>query len=60
MGELTSKIKGAANDSAGKVKEVVGEATGNEKLAAEGDAQQLKGDAQKLKGDVQGALGDDV
>ena len=60
MGEMTSKIKGAANDTAGKVKDAIGEATGNEKLEAEGEAQQLKGKAQKLKGDVEGALGDDV
>lgn len=60
MGELTSKITGAANDTAGKVKEAVGDATDNAKLTAEGQTQQLKGKAQKLKGDVEGALGDDV
>jgi len=60
MGEMTSKIKGAANETAGKVKDAVGEATGNDKLEAEGEVQQLKGKGQKLKGDVEGALGDDV
>jgi uncharacterized protein YjbJ (UPF0337 family) len=60
MGELTDKLDAAGNKIAGKVKEVIGSVTGNEKLEAEGDAQQLKGAAQDVKGSVKGALGDDI
>lgn len=58
MGEFTDKLDAAGNKIAGKVKEVIGSVTGNEKLEAEGDAQQLKGSAQDIKGSVKGALGD--
>jgi uncharacterized protein YjbJ (UPF0337 family) len=58
MGEFTDKLDAAGNKIAGKVKEVIGSATGNEKLEAEGDAQQVKGTAQDVKGSVKGALGD--
>ncbi len=60
MGEMTSKLKGAANETVGKVKEAIGDATDNERLEGEGIGQQLRGKAQKVKGDVEGALGDDV
>jgi uncharacterized protein YjbJ (UPF0337 family) len=60
MGELTDKLDAAGNKIAGKTKELIGKATGNEKLEAKGDAQQLKGTAQDVKGSVKGALGDDI
>ena len=60
MGELKDKIKGTANDVAGKVKEAVGEVTGDKETEAEGEVQQVKGSGQKLKGDVKGALGDSI
>lgn len=52
MGSTTDKIKGHANETIGKVKEGVGRATGNEKLEAEGDAQQIKGNVQVGVGKV--------
>ena len=60
MGEFTDKLDAAGNKIAGSVKEGIGKATGNEKLEAEGDAQQLKGTGQDVKGSVKGALGDDI
>ena len=60
MGEFTDKMKAAGNKVAGKVKEEVGDMTDNQKLDAEGKAQQLKGSAQDVKGSVKGALGDDL
>ncbi|WP_267382763.1 MULTISPECIES: CsbD family protein [unclassified Sphingomonas] len=60
MGEFTDKVSAAANKVVGTVKEEIGKATGNEKLEAEGDAQQLKGTGQDVKGSVKGALGDNI
>jgi uncharacterized protein YjbJ (UPF0337 family) len=56
MGEFTDKMSAAGNKVVGKVKEEIGKATGNERLEAEGDAQQLKATAQNVKGDVKGAI----
>jgi uncharacterized protein YjbJ (UPF0337 family) len=56
MSSTTDKIKGAANEAAGKVKQGVGKATGSEKLQAEGAAQELKGKAQGTVGDAKGAV----
>lgn len=60
MGELTDKIKGAANEVAGKVKQAVGNATDRPDIAAEGHAQEAAGEGQNLKGSVKGALGDKI
>ena len=60
MGELNDKAKGLANEAAGNVKQGIGKATDNERLRAEGAAQERKGEAQNLKGKVKGALGDKV
>jgi len=57
MGEFTDKVSAAGNKVAGNIKEAIGKATDNEKLIAEGEAQQLKGTAQDVKGSVKGALG---
>lgn len=60
MGELKDKAKGLANEAAGNVKQTVGKATDNERLRAEGAAQERRGEAQNLAGKVKGALGDKV
>ena len=60
MGELTDKLKGAANQVIGDVKEAVGNHTNDPGLAAEGAAQHTEGTADKVKGTVKGALGDDI
>ncbi|SDA34811.1 Uncharacterized conserved protein YjbJ, UPF0337 family [Methylobacterium sp. UNC378MF] len=52
MSSTTDKIKGLANEAVGNVKQAAGKATGNDKLVAEGKAQELKGEAQKTVGDV--------
>ncbi|MDP1025859.1 CsbD family protein [Sphingomonas sp. KR1UV-12] len=60
MGEFTDKVAAAGNKVAGNVKEAVGKATDNDKLVAEGQAQQVKGAGQDVKGSVKGALGDNI
>ncbi|MCJ2137003.1 CsbD family protein, partial [Methylobacterium sp. J-026] len=52
MSSTGDKIKGLANEAVGNVKQAAGKATGNDKLVAEGKAQELKGEAQKTVGDV--------
>jgi uncharacterized protein YjbJ (UPF0337 family) len=52
MSSTTDKIKGLANEAVGNIKQGVGNATGNDRLVAEGKAQELKGEAQKTVGDV--------
>ena len=60
MGEMTDKAKAAGNKLAGNVKEGIGKMTHNERLEAEGKAQQAKGTAQNVSGTVKGKLGDDI
>ena len=67
MGELTDKIKGNVNEAIGKAKQAIaGDANdadrthADDKLAAEGAAQELKGKGQQTLGTVKGALGDDI
>ena len=52
MGEFTDKVKGAANQAAGNIKQN----SGNERVREEGAAQELKGDGQELKGKVKGVI----
>ncbi|MCJ2073196.1 CsbD family protein [Methylobacterium sp. J-030] len=52
MSSTTDKLKGLANEAVGNVKQAAGKATGNDRLVAEGKAQELKGDAQKTVGGV--------
>ncbi|KQO69712.1 MULTISPECIES: CsbD family protein [unclassified Methylobacterium] len=52
MSSTTDKIKGLANEAVGNVKQGLGNVTDNDKLKAEGKAQELKGEAQKTTGDV--------
>ncbi|MGV7029515.1 CsbD family protein [Methylobacterium symbioticum] len=47
MSSTTDKIKGAVNEAVGNAKQGIGNATGNDKLKAEGKAQELKGEAQR-------------
>ncbi|MEN3236354.1 CsbD family protein [Methylobacterium ajmalii] len=51
-----SQIKGLANEAVGNIKQGIGSATGNDKLQAEGKAQELKGEAQKTTGDVKDGI----
>jgi uncharacterized protein YjbJ (UPF0337 family) len=52
------KIKNAAEDLAGKAKEAVGNLTDNDKLVAEGKADQTKADVKKAGENVKDAFKD--
>lgn len=56
MGSTTDRIKGGANEAAGRVKQGIGEATDDPSLKDEGQRQQLKGEAQQLKGQVKDSV----
>jgi uncharacterized protein YjbJ (UPF0337 family) len=56
MSSTTDKIKGMANEAVGNVKQGVGKATDNDKLRAEGKAQELKGEAQQALGKTKDAV----
>lgn len=56
MGATTDKVKGHANEAAGKAKRAIGDALDRPDIRAEGDAQEAKGDAQKAKGAVKGKI----
>ena len=58
MSEFTDKAKGLGNEATGKVKQGLGDATGSDRLQAEGAAQEAKGHAQKAVGDAKGAVKD--
>ncbi|UVK46693.1 CsbD family protein [Mesorhizobium sp. AR07] len=58
MGSTSDKAKGLANQAVGDVKQGVGKAVGNDRLRAEGAAQEAKGKVQKAVGDVKGAAKD--
>ncbi len=58
MGEIKDRAKGAIDETVGKAKRALGEATDNPKLKAEGDIQEAKGDAETALGKVKGALKD--
>lgn len=46
------KVEGTGKDLKGKIKEGAGKAVGNERLQAEGKADQAEGKVQKKVGDV--------
>ena len=48
-------VKGAADKTAGKIKEVAGHVTGNKRLETEGKVDQVKGALQKAAGDAKDA-----
>jgi len=52
------QVKGKSKDIGGKVKEEVGDATGNEDLKHEGRADQAEGKVQKGVGDVKDKASD--
>ena len=58
----TDKVEGKFDQAAGKIKQKVGEAIGNEKLANAGVAEQIKGSAKETWGhakDAANAVNDD-
>lgn len=60
MTSTTDKIKGQYNETVGKTKREIGEATGNEKLQGEGELQNIKGKAEKAKGEAKEKVKDVV
>ncbi|ARF62416.1 MULTISPECIES: CsbD family protein [Streptomyces] len=52
------KTQAKTEQAKGKIKEVAGRAVGNERLTAEGRAEQTKGDARQAKEKVKDALND--
>lgn len=50
------KVKNAAEDLGGKAKEAAGKVTGNERLEAEGEADQAKAHVKKAGEDVKDAF----
>lgn len=56
MGSTSDKIKGAANEAAGNIKQGVGKATDSDRMRAEGAAQEAKGEAQKTEGKVKDSV----
>ncbi|ORW07066.1 CsbD family protein [Mycolicibacter longobardus] len=55
---LADKAKNAAQDAAGKVKEAVGDATGNDDLRNEGQADQGKSSLKKAGENIKDAFKD--
>ena len=60
MGSTADKVKGAANEAAGKVKQGVGEAVGSDRLQGEGVIQEVKGKGQQALGDAKEATKDAI
>ncbi|WP_095153895.1 MULTISPECIES: CsbD family protein [unclassified Pseudomonas] len=56
MSGTKDKVKGVANEAVGNIKQGVGKATDNDRLRAEGKAQELKGEAQQAVGKVKDAV----
>jgi uncharacterized protein YjbJ (UPF0337 family) len=56
MSSTVDKIKGYANEAAGKVKQGLGKAVGNDRLRVRGIAQEAKGGAQKVMGRLKGGI----
>ena len=56
MGSTADKVKGTANEFTGKAKQSVGDATGDDRLRAEGAGQETKGKVQKTVGDAKSAV----
>ena len=52
MGSTTDKIKGTANEAAGKAKQGLGDAVDSDRMKGEGAAQELKGKGQNALGDA--------
>jgi uncharacterized protein YjbJ (UPF0337 family) len=58
MGSTSDKAAGLANEAIGNVKQGVGKAVGNDRLQAEGAAQEAKGDAQQAVGKAKEGIKD--
>ena len=56
MGSTSDKVKGMANEAVGSVKQGIGKATDNDRLRAEGKAQEIKGEAQQALGKTKDAI----
>lgn len=56
MGSTSDKISGLANEAVGNLKQGVGSVVGNERLQADGKAQELKGEAQQTVGEAKAAV----
>lgn len=52
------EVKGAAKETSGKIKDKLGEATGNKKLEAEGEVDQAEGKVQKSFGKAKESVRD--
>jgi len=52
------QAEGKAKDIGGKIKEEVGDATGNDDMKHDGQADQVEGKAQKTVGDAKDKLSD--
>ena len=53
MAEENSKMKGKAQEAAGKVRAAVGETIDDEEMEMKGRAQEAEGKAEQLKGEAQ-------
>ena len=53
------RVEGAATNLGGNIKEAVGKVTGDEKLKAEGRAEQVEGKVQNAVGGLKDTLRDD-
>lgn len=53
------RVEGAAKNMGGKFKEAAGNVTGDEKLKAEGKAEQVEGKIQNTVGGIKDSLRDD-
>jgi uncharacterized protein YjbJ (UPF0337 family) len=56
MGSTTDKIKGYANQVAGKAKEKIGRVTGSGQTETQGNVQSIKGKAQVAAGKAKDAV----
>ncbi|WP_296709565.1 CsbD family protein [Rhodoblastus sp.] len=56
MSSTTDKIRGFANQIAGKAKKAVGNAADDDKLRVEGAAQEAKGEVQQASGEAKDAI----
>jgi uncharacterized protein YjbJ (UPF0337 family) len=56
MSSTSDKIKGAANEAIGHVKQAAGKATGNDHLVIKGAVQERKGEAQQALGKAKSSV----
>jgi uncharacterized protein YjbJ (UPF0337 family) len=54
----TDTIKGSVEKITGKAKEAIGNATGNDRLAVEGQGQQIKGSVRQTLGEAKDKVSD--